>query len=180
MRPFVLFAFWATVLASSSGAASGATRPPLDQPTAWSAGDPTSPAAAFEIGGRSVVRLPCNFSDGIERAYWDADVALDLAEARGIRTVLGERAGRIPTLAIKGSIGNNGAGAGGIEVAAGALCLKNQTVPASISTETVDPACGLNVVTGRPITGRFNAVLTTAYALGGGQTAALVLKRWEA
>jgi len=31
------------------------------------------------------VRLPCNFSDGIERAYWDADVALDLAEARGIR-----------------------------------------------------------------------------------------------
>ncbi len=113
-------------------------------------------------------------------AFGLGTVEHDASEARGIRSALGERAGRIPTLAIKGSIGNNGAGAGGIEVAAGALCLKHQTVPAAVNTETPDPECGLNVVTGRPFTGRIDAVLTTAYALGGGQTAALVLKRWEA
>ncbi len=149
-------------------------------PRSWHQPDPTGESIALAArkaiadAGMMAADIDCVVAFGLGTIEHDA------AEARGIRTVLGERAGRIPTLAIKGSIGNNGAGAGGIEVAAGALCLKNQTVPASISTETVDPACGLNVVTGRPITGRFNAVLTTAYALGGGQTAALVLKRWEA
>ena len=113
-------------------------------------------------------------------AFGLGTLAHDLSEARGIRGALGERAGKVPTLVIKGSVGNNGAGSGGIEVGVAALCMKHQTVPASLNTETVDPECGLNVVTGRPYTGRIDAILTTAYALGGGQTAALVLKRLEA
>jgi 3-oxoacyl-[acyl-carrier-protein] synthase II len=104
----------------------------------------------------------------------------DLSEARGIWAALGERAGKIPTLAVKGSIGNNGAGAGGIEVGAAALCIRHQTVPAAINTETVDPQCGLNVVVGRPLRAKIDTAVTVAYALGGGQTAALVLRRLEA
>lgn len=119
-------------------------------------------------------RIDCTGAFGI------GTVAHDLSEARGIRGVLGDRAGKIPALAIKGSVGNNGAGSGGIEVGVAALCIKHQTVPASLNTEAIDPECGLNVVTGRPFAGPLETILTTAYALGGGQTAALVLKRLEA
>jgi len=113
-------------------------------------------------------------------AFGLGTVAHDLSEARGIRSALGERAGRIPTLAVKSSIGNNGAGAGGIEVGATALCMSHQTVPAAINTETVDPQCGLNVVSGRPLSAKIDTAVSVAYALGGGQTAALVLRRLEA
>ncbi len=59
--------------------------PSLAAANAWRPGTGTVAASDVEVGGKAVVRLPCNFSSGIERAYWDADVTLDLAEARGLR-----------------------------------------------------------------------------------------------
>lgn len=107
-------------------------------------------------------------------------VAHDLSEARGLRRALGERATRIPALATKGFTGNNGAGAGAIDVAIAAMCLKQNTVPAALNVTNVDPQCGLNVVVGNPIDAKIDVAVTVAYALGGGQNAALVLKRLEA
>jgi 3-oxoacyl-[acyl-carrier-protein] synthase II len=106
--------------------------------------------------------------------------AHDLSEARGLRLALGERAKSIPALATKGSIGNNGAGAGAIDVAVAVMSLANNTVPAALNVKNVDPQCGLNIVTGKPMDTRINLAVTVAYALGGGQNAALVLKRLEA
>jgi 3-oxoacyl-[acyl-carrier-protein] synthase II len=107
-------------------------------------------------------------------------VAHDLSEARGIRAALGERGTKVPAFAIKGAIGNNGAGSGAIDVAVAALCLKNNMIPPSQNVEQVDPECGLNLIKGEPVDARINAVVSVAYSLGGGQNAALVLKRLEA
>ncbi|HOW69230.1 MAG TPA: beta-ketoacyl-[acyl-carrier-protein] synthase family protein [Phycisphaerae bacterium] len=106
-------------------------------------------------------------------------VAHDLSEARGIRAALGDKAGSIPALAIKGAIGNNGAGSGAIDLAIAALCVRHQIIPPATSTKKVDPACGLNLVVGKPIEAKTGIAVSVAYALGGGQNAVLVLKRME-
>ncbi|GMV97446.1 MAG: 3-oxoacyl-[acyl-carrier-protein] synthase 2 [Phycisphaerae bacterium] len=104
-------------------------------------------------------------------------VAHDLSEARGLRAALGERAAKVPALAIKGSLGNNGAGSGAIDLAVAAMCLRSNTVPPAVNLERMDAECGLNVVKGDPVDAKIDALVSVAYALGGGQNAALVLKR---
>ncbi len=103
----------------------------------------------------------------------------DLSEARGLREVLGTRASDIPALAIKGAMGNNGAGSGAIDLAVAALCMKRHTIPPAANVHHIDSQCALNVVTGNPRDARIHAVLSVAYALGGGQNAALVLRKLE-
>ncbi len=106
--------------------------------------------------------------------------AHDLSEARGWKAALGARAGSVPALATKASVGNNGAGSGAIDIAMAAMCIRNATIPPALNVDTIDPQCGLSVVTGDPVDARVQAAVTVAYALGGGQNAALVLKRLEA
>ena len=43
----------------------------------------------------------------------------------------------------------------------------------------MDPECNLNVVAGDPVDADINLALSTAFALAGGQNAALVVKRYE-
>ena len=74
-------------------------------------------------------------------------------------------------------MGNNGAGAGALDVAVTAMCIKNNTVPPSLNVSKVDPECGLNVVMDKPMDAKVKVAVTVAYALGGGQNAVLVLKR---
>jgi 3-oxoacyl-[acyl-carrier-protein] synthase II len=104
----------------------------------------------------------------------------DVSEARGIRAVLGDRGARVPAVAIKGATGNNGAGSGAIDLAVAALCMKHNMVPPAVNLEKLDPQCDLRVVSGDPIDVRVGAVVSVAYALGGGQNAALVLRKVEA
>jgi len=101
----------------------------------------------------------------------------DRSEARAIRAVLGGRADRVPVLAIKGAMGNNGAGSGAIDIAAAILCMQHGLIPASQNTERLDSECPIDVVRGRPREACVRTVLTPAYALGGGQNAALVFRR---
>ncbi len=101
----------------------------------------------------------------------------DLAEATGLRAALGGHGGKVPVLATKGALGNNGAGSGAIDVAVCALAMFRGVVPPSQNTERVDPACGLNVVREEPRDVRAHCVVSVATALSGAQTAALVLKR---
>jgi 3-oxoacyl-[acyl-carrier-protein] synthase II len=111
-------------------------------------------------------------------AFGIGTVAHDLSEAKGLRQVLGGRA-NVPVLATKGALGNNGAGSGAIDLAAVTLAIFNNTIPPSPNTNQVDPACGLNVVTGDPVDARIGCAISVAYAVGGGQNAALVLKRYQ-
>lgn len=109
-------------------------------------------------------------------AFGSAIPEYDVSEAKGLHAALGARAAKAPVMAIKGAIGNNGAGSGAIDFAVAVMASYSGTIPASKNAERVDPECGLNVITGGPKELKPNVVLSTAYALSGGQTAALVFK----
>ncbi len=98
----------------------------------------------------------------------------DRAEAIAIRRTLGD----VPVTSIKGQLGNNGAGSGALDVAAAALCLSEGFVPKTVNCENIDEECPVNVVTDGGER-KVNVVLTLSYSLGGGQVAALVLRRFE-
>lgn len=104
----------------------------------------------------------------------------DAAEAAALKSVLGAAAARVPVLATKGAIGNNGAGSGAIDLAMMTLAMHRGIVPPSLNTDQIDPACGLSVVHGDPTDCRAGVGLCAASALSGGQTAALVIRRFSA
>lgn len=100
----------------------------------------------------------------------------DASEARGLATVLDNAAARTPVMCVNGGVGNNGAGTGAIDFIAATLAVHNNTIVRSIHSDPLDPACGLNVSLKGPQDAKIDYALTTAYALGAGQNAALVLK----
>ncbi len=103
----------------------------------------------------------------------------DAAEAAAIRTLLGPRAADVPVLAVKGGMGNNGAGSGAIDLIATVLAMHNATIPPAINSDPADSSLGLRLVTKGPTDARIEAALSLSYALGGGQNAAIVLQRWR-
>jgi 3-oxoacyl-[acyl-carrier-protein] synthase II len=105
--------------------------------------------------------------------------AHDLSEARALHTVLGARAPEVPVMAIKGGLGNNGAGSGAIDFIATVLALYNRTIPGAVNAGDTDPDCNLNLVGPKTRDAHVETALSTAYALGGGQNAALVIRRYS-
>ncbi|TWT44857.1 3-oxoacyl-[acyl-carrier-protein] synthase 2 [Phycisphaerae bacterium RAS1] len=103
----------------------------------------------------------------------------DASEAAALRTLLGDRAATTPTLAIKGGIGNNGAGSGAIDFIATVLAMHNATVPPTVNGELADPGFGLKIVSGKPVDAKVEHALSLAYALIGGQNAALVIRKYR-
>jgi len=103
----------------------------------------------------------------------------DDAEAKAITTILGERVGDVPVLAVKGGIGNNGAGASAIDFIAAVLAMHNTTIPAAINSDPIDPQFGLKLITKGPVDAKIDTVLCNAYALGGGQNGSLIIRRFR-
>lgn len=102
----------------------------------------------------------------------------DAAEARAIKNTLGERIGEVPTLAIKGGLGNNGAGSGAIDLIAAVLAMYHGTIPPAVNADSPDPDFGLKLIASGPVDAKVDAALCNAYALGGGQNACLVIRRY--
>ena len=110
-------------------------------------------------------------------AHGTAVPAEDAAEAASLKAGLGEVATRVPTISITGAVGNLFAGAGGVQLVVAAMALKKQVVPPVHNCRKVAPECGLNVpaqALHRPL----RHVLCVGYGVGG-QSAAVILKRWE-
>lgn len=103
----------------------------------------------------------------------------DASEAAAIRALLGERAAQTPTLAIKGGLGNSGAGSGALDFIAAVLAMSNATVPPSCNAQFVDAQLGLRVVGAQPVDAKIDQAISLAYALTGGQNAALVIRRFR-
>ena len=136
-----------------------------------------------EPDGRGAVRA-------IRRALEDADLSPDaidavnahgtgtpkndVAEARALRAVFGER--RIPVHAVKSQLGHLIAAAGAAEAVVAVLSLVHRRLPPTLNLLSLDPDCDLDVVHGasRPFDGR--TVLSNSFGFGG-QNAALVFGR---
>ena len=105
-------------------------------------------------------------------------VAEDLAEAQGIRQGLGEDKGStVPVLPIQGGLGNCGAAAGGLDLAAAVLAIDDAKIPAATNCSQPCPECGLNITQATTSENGVNVVLLLGYSIGG-QSAALVIKRF--
>jgi len=79
----------------------------------------------------------------------------------------------------RGALGINGAGTGAIDFAATVMALARNTVPPSLNTSNPDPASRFHFVGDDPKDARITHAATVSYALAGGQTAALVVRKVE-
>jgi 3-oxoacyl-(acyl-carrier-protein) synthase len=70
---------------------------------------------------------------------------IDAAEAAAMRAVFGEQLLNVPTVSIKGSIGNPFAAAGAIQVGCAAMGLREGVIPPTVNWEYPDPDCPLNL-----------------------------------
>jgi 3-oxoacyl-[acyl-carrier-protein] synthase II len=101
----------------------------------------------------------------------------DLAEAKGIEKALGKETKRIPVWPTKSMLSNTGAACGGLDVVAAVCAMRDGLIPAAKNCERIAPGCNLNIV-------KENTKANIRYALCcgytyGGQTAAVVLKKFE-
>ena len=89
----------------------------------------------------------------------------DLAESVAVRRVFGDSAP--PVTSVKGHLGHSLSAAGALEGVVSVLTLRNQVIPPTAGTKNVDPAIGLDVVTGAPRTGDYDIVLSNSFGFGG-------------
>jgi len=147
--------------------------------TSWAEPQPDGRALRL-AGAKALADARMNPADiDLVGAFGYGSVAHDASEAAGLHGLLGEASRRVRVLATKGSLGNNGAGSGAIDVAVAVAALKRGVLPPARNSDEIDPACGLNVVSGDPVDARCNALLTSAMAISGGQAASLVLRRYS-
>jgi 3-oxoacyl-[acyl-carrier-protein] synthase II len=103
--------------------------------------------------------------------------AEDVAEARALHEALGERARSVPVVPLAGAFGNLFAGAGAVNLTVAAAALHRQTVLPAVNARFCDDACRLNLPR-QPLEAPLRHALCSAFSLGG-QSAALVLKRYQ-
>ncbi|MCB9851371.1 MAG: beta-ketoacyl-[acyl-carrier-protein] synthase family protein [Phycisphaerales bacterium] len=116
------------------------------------------------------VDLITTFSTGIN--------AYDDAEAASLKTVFGEREG-VPAIALKGVLGNSGAGAGAIDLAATVMALHHNTLPPSANTASPSTGGLLRFAQDEPVDVKVTTAVSYAYALSGSQNAAIVIRKFE-
>lgn len=100
--------------------------------------------------------------------------SIDRAEAGALRQVFGDRLGSIPLVTMTPAVGECFAGRGGLQVAAGAMCLKHQRLPARLGGDSTLP--GLDAGPAAARDANLDLVLVCATSAAG-SNAAVVLRR---
>ena len=103
----------------------------------------------------------------------------DTTEARAIRTVLGERAARVPISATKGYYGHALGASGAVEAAICALALSRGWLPPTVNLQHPDEEVeDLTLVNGAGRDADPGYVVSNSFGFGG-INAALLFRRWE-
>ena len=113
---------------------------------------------------------------GYLNAHGTATPLNDSAEAAAINTWAGAHAAQLPVSSTKASIGHLLGAAGAVEAVICTIALREQWLPPTTTTETVDPACAFPLVR-TPRDGKFDHALTNSFGFGGAN-ATLILRRW--
>ena len=103
----------------------------------------------------------------------------DRVEAMAVRTLFGERAGKVPMSSIKSMLGHTMGAASAIEAVACALALSTGWIPPTINHEMPDDDCTLDFVPNKARETAPRVLLNNAYAFGG-NNASLCLQRHPA
>ncbi len=110
--------------------------------------------------------------------FGSGHVAHDAAEIAAWNSVFGDRLAEMPAVMTHGAMGINGAGSGAIDFAVAVMALCHGVAPPSVNADNLDVACGFKFATAGPVDARIDQAISTAHTLGGGQAAALVVRRF--
>lgn len=111
-------------------------------------------------------------------AHGTSTVLGDVAEARALHRVFGDRAARIPVHSTKSMLGHTIGAAGSTEAIAAVQAIQQGVAHPSINLFEQDPEIDLNVIANQPREMRVDHVLSNSFGFGG-QNAALVISRFE-
>lgn len=98
----------------------------------------------------------------------------DRAEARGLRSVFGERSVRLPVNGLKSMVGHCLGAAGGIEAAVLALSVERGVIPPTIHHGETDPECPVDVVGNEAREVRIRCGVSTSLGFGGNDSAVVI------
>lgn len=101
----------------------------------------------------------------------------DIAEAKGIEAAVGRETKRIPVWPTKSMLSNTGAACGGLDVIAAVCAMRDGLIPAAKNCTRKTAGCNLNIVK-ETIKADIRYALCCGYTYGG-QTAAVILKKFE-
>ena len=99
----------------------------------------------------------------------------DICETRAIKLALGDHARKVPVSATKSTTGHLLGAAGGVELAASALAIKNGLIPPTINLENPDPECDLDCVPNVAREAKLTCVMSNSFGFGG-HNATILLK----
>ena len=91
----------------------------------------------------------------------------DVAEVKGIKTVFGDHAYRLPVSSTKSMTGHLLGAAGGLEAVFSVLALRDQVAPPTINLDRPDEGCDLDFVPHEPRSMEIGAVLSNSFGFGG-------------
>jgi 3-oxoacyl-(acyl-carrier-protein) synthase len=141
----------------------------------------SDPSAALGEGLRHAIeqclanaRIRPDFVDAIS-AWGPGHREIDAAETSVLREVFSNKLDNIPTVSIKGAIGNPFAAAGAIQAGVAALGMRESFMPPTVNWKHPDPSCRLNL-SNRARFFSFNACLVNSHGLSG-TNSALFLER---
>nr|WP_256199145.1 beta-ketoacyl synthase N-terminal-like domain-containing protein [Verrucomicrobium spinosum] len=101
----------------------------------------------------------------------------DICEVQAIKRTFGDYAKNgLLVSATKSMTGHLLGAAGGIELAASILSIRDQVIPPTINVENQDPECDLDVVPNVAREAKVNAALSNSFGFGGHNAALLVRK----
>jgi 3-oxoacyl-[acyl-carrier-protein] synthase II len=110
------------------------------------------------------------------QCHGTATVFNDLSEYNGLKYIFKDRLSRIPVCSTKSMTGHTLGAAGAISAVFAILSLADETVPATLSHDTLDPQFSGLTVLKRPEKRDLDRVLTTSLGFGG-ETASLLIEK---
>jgi len=111
-------------------------------------------------------------------AHATATGAGDPAETQALKLVFGDHAYKLAITANKSQFGHLLGAAGGVELIATILAMKNDLLPPTLNLENPDPECDLDYVPNVARPCQVKLALSNSFGFGG-QNACLLVRRWE-
>ena len=102
----------------------------------------------------------------------------DKIETAAIKKVFGDHAKKLAISSTKSVMGHLLGAAGGVELIASALAMKEGIIPPTINYETPDPECDLDYVPNKPRAAKIKVAMSNALGFGG-HNAALIIKKFD-
>jgi 3-oxoacyl-[acyl-carrier-protein] synthase II len=107
-------------------------------------------------------------------AHGTATPQNDLAEARALHRLFGDRVRQVPITSVKSMIGHCLGAAGAVEAAVLVMSIAQSVIPPTIHHSETDPECGVDVVANQTRERAVRCGVSTSLAFGGNDSALVV------